>query len=186
MFFILSWTVNLGPASATLFKNGSSYVEPNPRADGMGYNPRCLRRDISKFSAQYTTDTAISDLITGSNNIFWFQYLMQGGDFTTGIGIHTAGHFTIGGDPGGDFFASPGEPAFWLHHAQIDRIWWIWQNQDIKNRQYAVSGTITFFNNPPSRNGTMDDTINLGPSGADITLRDAMHTLGGKFCYIYI
>jgi hypothetical protein len=35
-------------------------------------------------------------------------------------------HYTIGGDPGGDLFTSPGDPAFWAHHSQMDRMWTIW------------------------------------------------------------
>ena len=30
------------------------------------------------------------------------------------------------GDPGGDLFTSPGDPAFFLHHGQVDRLWTLW------------------------------------------------------------
>lgn len=96
------------------------------------------------------------------------------------------GHYTIGGDPGGDFFASPGDPAFFLHHAQIDRTWWIWQNQDLANRQNAISGTITLNNTPPSRNGTLDDWLEMGILGTGTEIKNAMFTTGGPFCYIYV
>jgi tyrosinase len=101
-------------------------------------------------------------------------------------GVHTGGHFTIGGDPGGDIFVSPGDPAFFLHHAQIDRTWWIWQNQDLKNRQNAIAGTITLNNNPPSRNGTLQDIIDMGVNNPGIQIAQAMSTLAGPFCYIYV
>jgi tyrosinase len=109
------------------------------------------------------------------------------GDFPSGyLGVHTAGHFTVGGDPGGDLFASPGDPYFFLHHAMIDRTWWTWQNQDIANRQYAISATITLNNSPPSRNATLDDIIDMGYVGVpSVSIRDASHTLGGPFCYVY-
>lgn len=90
------------------------------------------------------------------------------------------------GDPGGDIFTSPGDPAFFLHHAQIDRTWWIWQNQDLKNRQNAIAGTITLNNSPPSRNGTLQDYIYLGVNAPGIQIGDAMNTLAGPFCYIYV
>ena len=77
------------------------------------------------------------------------------------------------------------DPYFFLHHAQIDRTWWIWQNQDLKNRQNAIAGTITILNTPPSRNGTLSDILDLGVNGAPITIGSAMSTLGGEFCYIY-
>jgi tyrosinase len=96
------------------------------------------------------------------------------------------GHFTGGGDPGTDFFTSPGEPVFWIHHAQVDRIWWIWQNQDLANRQYAFEGTITLDNDPPSRNGTLDDWLDIGVSGAPLKTRDIMNTVSNGLCYIYV
>lgn len=71
----------------------------------------------------------------------------------------------------------------------VDRTWWIWQNQDVAARRAQVAGTITFLDQPPSRNGTLQDTLTLGPMLQDafenITMADAMSTLGGPFCYIY-
>jgi tyrosinase len=80
---------------------------------------------------------------------------------------------------------SDSDPYFFLHHAQIDRVWWIWQNLDLVNRLYAIDGTLTLLNTPPSRNGTLDDTIWLGVNGEPITIRSAVSTLAGKFCYVY-
>ncbi|KAL3422255.1 tyrosinase central domain-containing protein [Phlyctema vagabunda] len=174
-------SVNLGPISPTLDE-----PEVTPVAGFFDYNPRCLKRDVSVWvSSQWTTDDNSTSLLTENPDIYWFQTVMQG-DFSTGFyGVHTGGHFTIGGDPGGDIFASPGDPAFWLHHGQIDRTYWIWQNQDLEARQNAVSGTITLNNNPPSRNGTLEDIIDLNVLADPITIGDAMSTLSGPFCYIY-
>ena len=78
-----------------------SGVQANPRADGLGYNPRCLRRDVNKNAAAVTTANYTYDLITKNNNIYWFQTVMQG-QFQLGQwGVHTGGHYTIGGDPAG-------------------------------------------------------------------------------------
>ncbi|KAF2786397.1 Di-copper centre-containing protein [Melanomma pulvis-pyrius CBS 109.77] len=176
------WKVNLGPVAPVL----ADYT-PNPEFTGLGYNPRCLRRDISSAASQgWTQDEDVADLIKNYKDFTSFSTRMQG-DFANGfLGVHTAGHFTIGGDPGGDLFASPGDPAFYLHHAMIDRTWWTWQNLDLKTRQYAIGATITVNNSPPSRNATLDDTIDAGYVGAPtITIRDASHTLAGPFCYIY-
>jgi tyrosinase len=79
--------------------------------------------------------------------------------------------------------------AFYFHHAMIDRTFWIWQNQDLEKRKKEVGGTITFLNSPPSRNGTLEDALTLGPMFWDafpnITLGNALSTIGGPFCYIY-
>ena len=176
-------SVNLGPMSPVL-----PNLPRNPRTDGFGYNPRCLRRDINKNSAAVTTANYTYDLITGNSNMYWFQTVMEG-QFPLGKwGVHTGGHYTVGGDPGGDFYTSPGDPVFWLHHAQVDRVWWIWQLQDLAKRLLDVSFTKTMGNFPPSANGTLDDMSNLGILAGDVKVRDLMSTMGGmdgKFCYIY-
>jgi len=176
-------TVNLGPVDPTLAETG--VVAQN--GSGLNYNPRCLKRDVSEWvSSRWTKDNDTSSLITESEDILTFETTMQG-DFSTGFyGVHTGGHFTIGGDPGGDIFTSPGDPMFWLHHGQIDRTWWIWQNQDLATRQNAIAGTITLDNDPPSRNGTLQDYINLGVNAPTVQLKDVMSTLAGPLCYIYV
>ena len=68
----------------------------NPRSDGYGYNPRCIKRDISGYLVQRDATTAkIASLITGSKTIGPFQDTMQ-----SQTGVHSAGHFTVSGDPG--------------------------------------------------------------------------------------
>lgn len=50
------------------------------------------------------------------------------------MGCHGGGHAGIGGiarDP----VISPNDPAFWLTHGQLDRVYWIWQMLDFNNRQ---------------------------------------------------
>lgn len=202
-------TVRLGPIQGTL-----PDVPANPQTDGLGYNPRCLRRDVNIHSAAVTKTNFTYDLITnpGYTDIYWFETAMQG-IFSIGEwGVHTGGHFTIGGDPGGvsspslgkiffsgqavlivfdeqDFFTSPGDPAFFLHHGMIDRVWWIWQTQDLANRQNAISGTMTMGNSPPSRNTTLEDLQDIGFNAGSVPLGDLMTTLGGlngEFCYIYV
>ncbi|KAF3086359.1 hypothetical protein TWF569_000742 [Orbilia oligospora] len=179
-------TVNLGPGFF-----GAQYpdVAPNPQFDGLGYNPRCLRRDLGFTAAKIgSTDLNSTNLITKYTTIKTFQDFMQGTFLSGGrdIGVHTAGHFWVGGDPGGDFAASPGDPYFYLHHAQIDRTWWIWQNQDPKVRYKAVGGTITILDTPPSRNATAEDPLDLGVLAPSITIGDALSTIDGPFCYIYV
>jgi tyrosinase len=161
---------------------------PNPSPSGLGYNPRCLRRDISRIaSSGWTKDSDIVSLISHSNDFLTLTTTMQG-DFPNGfLGVHTGGHFTIGGDPGGDLFVSPGDPAFFLHHAMIDRVYWTWQNQDLENRLYALGGTLTLNNVPPSRDASLEDEIDLGYVGVEkVRIRDVSDTLAGPLCYIYL
>ncbi|SMR64572.1 unnamed protein product [Zymoseptoria tritici ST99CH_3D1] len=179
-------TVNLGPGGLT----GINDTAPNPRADGFGYNPRCLRRDLSVQSASGASDANTTKLIMGNDDIAGFQNEMQG-LFAPGekpfYGVHSGGHFMVGGDPGGDFYTSPGDMWFFFHHAMIDRVWWTWQNMDIATRTNSIAGTITFLNDPPSRNATLEDVIDLGVNDGfrGMRIREVMSTTEGPFCYIY-
>jgi tyrosinase len=84
---------------------------------------------------------------------------MSGTPGTYAMRVHGGGHFTMG-PVGSDMFASPGDPVFYLHHGMIDRVWTIWQSLDPINRHYALSGTGTFLDIPPSANVTLIDTMN--------------------------
>ncbi|KAI4658211.1 uncharacterized protein J4E79_007193 [Alternaria viburni] len=178
--------VNLGPVALST-TNGTEIAN----GDGLSYNPRCLTRDLTDYSnKKWANATAIADLIINKKDIWQFEMVMQGVPGTDSLGVHGGGHYSMGGDPGRDFFVSPGDPLFYLHHAQIDRTWWIWQQLDRKARTSeagGISGTGTFLNMPPSANTTFDTTINLGYA-ADGTERmeDLMSTTEGPFCYIYV
>lgn len=75
---------------------GDTNPPKNSRTDGYGYNPRCIKRDISGYLVQRdATPAKIAALITGSKNIGTFQDTMQAQN-----GVHSAGHFTVSGDPG--------------------------------------------------------------------------------------
>lgn len=131
-------TVNLGP----LNNSGSL---PGYIGDGRGldYNPRCLTRDINSYwSSTYLTYQHISNAIGNSSTFSAFNH-------TLGYpGLHSVGHFVIGG-MNDDLFMSVADPAFYFHHAQLDRTWTIWQQQDVAKRQYELTGTTTWFNGKP-------------------------------------
>ena len=181
--YTLSMSVNLGPVTPNL-------AEPEvvPQAgNGLNYNPRCLKRDISEWvSSRFNKDSDSASLILNSSDTATFQTTMQG-IFDQGLyGVHTGGHFTYQGDPAGDLFSSPGDPMFYLHHAQIDRTWWIWQMQDPDNRLDAIAGTVTLNNNPPSRNGSLEDLLDLDVNAAPMKIADVISTAGSIFCYTYL
>lgn len=109
-------SVNLGPLAASI-----GGVPSNPQADGYGYNPRCLRRDVNVHSAAVTHTNYTYSLITKPQNadIYWFQTDMQG-QFPLGEwGVHAGGHFTIGGDPGGVGYARLFSTLYTIARANI-------------------------------------------------------------------
>lgn len=108
---------------------------------------------------------------------------MSGTPGTYDLGVHGGGHFTMG-PIGSDFFASPGDPGFYFH-AQIDRMWTLWQASDPAGRQDALSGTETILNIPPSPNVTLESVLRWGQLGVEMQVKDAMSTTAGAFCYVY-
>ncbi|KKA28219.1 hypothetical protein TD95_005463 [Thielaviopsis punctulata] len=153
--------VNLGPGSST------------------AYNPRCLKRNISTYWSKFTTIDYTYPLVTEQNTITGFQNTMQ-----VASQVHAGGHFTFGGDPGGDIYASPGDPVFFIHHSGIDRLYWLWQLQDLPTRLTAVGGSVA----GSSATGALTDVLDMGVVNEDRTIGDMMNTMGGNkgaFCYIY-
>jgi len=49
-------------------------------------------------------------------------------------GIHGSVHIWVGGTMS-DASISPADPVFWLHHANLDRLWWAWYNSAQGNHQ---------------------------------------------------
>ena len=91
-------SVNLGPLAISV-----TGAPPNTSPMGLDYNPRCLRRDVNPYASAVTADNYTYSLITKAQNkdIYWFQTDMQGKFALGEWGVHTGGHFTVGGDPGG-------------------------------------------------------------------------------------
>ncbi|KAL2130634.1 hypothetical protein VTI74DRAFT_6135 [Chaetomium olivicolor] len=179
-------TVNLGPVG------GLADTAPGPLG-GLGYNPRGLKRDIGPaMNMRYANYTTILKLLT-QPDIDKFRTVSEGVPYTVEIGPHGGVHYTIGGDPGGDLFTSPADPAFWVHHAQMDRMWATWQAlglgvfgqrfTDLGKGPYAHR---TWENNPPSGLAELTDVIDMGYAAPSTTIANVMSTTGGDLCYFYL
>ncbi|RYP44938.1 hypothetical protein DL768_008656 [Monosporascus sp. mg162] len=134
------------------FSNYTVNLGPLTARDPLAHNPRCLKRDLNtqicRASASLKNTT---EVMLESPNIELFQANLQG-DFRYpesrkwGFSVHGGGHFIIAGDPGSDFYFS------------------------------NVAGTLTMMNRPPSRNGTLDDVLDLEPLGGVYTLGEMLDT----------
>ncbi|KAL2211787.1 Di-copper centre-containing protein [Sarocladium strictum] len=173
-------TVNLGP-----IRPGMRALPVTP-GENLGYNPHCLRRDVSNDPMRYMTAPNLLNITLGdaSGSIKLFQDELQGRFGDNFVGMHSAGHYVAGGDAT-DVFASPVDPSFFLHHAMVDRVYWVWQVLHPKQAK-TVAGTLTIGNNPPSRDTLPTDPLDLGVLAKKIKLEEAYDTLGGPFCYIYL
>ncbi|KAK3689474.1 hypothetical protein B0T22DRAFT_480684 [Podospora appendiculata] len=164
------WQIHLGPVS---------YAPQGPQG-GYGYNPRCLSRDLSPIFSKNLRPTNVSKLLDGAADLGAFNLEL---DAAPG-GVHGNGHFQMG-TVALDVYTSPNDPIFWLHHAQVDRLWAIWQNL-APNRTYQVWGTGTNFNSPPSPNVTLDSLIDFGGViSAPKPIREVVSTIDDVHCFIY-
>ncbi|KAG6876274.1 hypothetical protein C0993_004542, partial [Termitomyces sp. T159_Od127] len=97
--------------------------------------------------------------------------------------IHNSGHNIIGGDMS-DLHSSPADPLFYLHHANLDRVWWMWQSADKQNRLYQISGRST--QNDSYHNVTLDTTLPTGTfEQQPVTIRQVMDIENQPLCYTY-
>lgn len=177
-------TTNLGPYALLLPENKTDTSSPL-----FSHNPRCIKRDLTDSSVQrFANETTILELMK-QPDVDTFQTLLQGRDGTPDIGAHGGGHFFIGGDPGRDMATSPGDPLFWSLHANLDRVWWMWQMLDpatrVGNLASAVSGPVVPHTKGP--NGTIDDLQHLDnvKPGVQIKLGELLDNTAGILCTVY-
>lgn len=111
---------------------------------------------------------------------------------------HTAGHYVIGGELS-NLYSSPAgtcvvywvvytllnlilglEPIFFLHHANLDRVWWKWQTFDPKRRLADISG-------PDSRghNISLNYALPFGQFNVTAVIKDVMDLTQYPLCYDY-
>ena len=73
--------------------------------------------------------------------VFWMVLEQGHPNLTTAT--HNAAHNFVGGHMGRGF--SPNDPIFWLHHANVDRIWANWQARRLE----AIPGSLAMDHWPP-------------------------------------
>jgi tyrosinase len=89
----------------------------------------CIKRDSGPISdSRWTTLEAMSPIFADSRFESFSRRIEQAG--------HAGVHVAIGGDMR-DTNVSPFDPLFFLHHANVDRFFWIWQ---LKNPGSQFSG----------------------------------------------
>ena len=146
---------------------------------------RCLKRDFAADIVYDFANTKKVNCVLSKTTFTEFTRAIDGEPNWTAMGIHGPGHFGVGGEAG-DMFSSPGEPLFYLHHANIDRIWWKWQSADLQHRRFDIGGPVNMmdYSGP---NVTLSQPITLGLLAPDITAKETMNILGGigDLCYTY-
>ncbi|KAI9710947.1 MAG: hypothetical protein M1820_002384 [Bogoriella megaspora] len=95
-------------------------------------------------------------------------------------------HLAIPHGVRGDFtkFTAPYDPVFYLHHCQLDRLWWLWQQRDIQARLNDYGGGVR--GGSSKNNGDLKDVLELHGLGPDVQVSEVMDTQSGTpLCYRY-
>nr|AIO05492.1 tyrosinase [Hypsizygus marmoreus] len=112
-----------------------------------------------------------------------FRIVLEGVPITESPKVHDAGHRLIGGDMG-DTYSGPGDPLFYVHHANLDRIWWNWQTA-APSRLFDISGRSTV--DPPYQNVSLVFPLEMGVLAPLLPIRKVMDILhGDSLCYQYV
>lgn len=164
------------PAFSVAVNKGSDYNTPNPR---------CLKRDFCPTLFKNNMKPEFETEVASKRTFKDFTARLEA---QAGWGIpnpHAAGHFAIGGVLGnmGDVNNSPGDPIFFLHHANLDRYWAKWQGTDEK-RIFDIGGP----KNAHQTNGpqtTLKDKLEMGEVGPTIDVEEVMNTRNDRLCYVY-
>jgi tyrosinase len=167
-----------------MFKNEEILQSTLP-SDALDYAPRCVTRDLNSNLTRLNHQQGVVDDLLSATSIRGFQSVLDGNIRNTSfLSPHSAGHWSVGLSMM-DQFASPSDPAFYLHHSMIDNMWAQWQLQNPRNRTFALDGTVTTLNNPPSQNATLDFLTSFGYLDQPRQLREIMDTRSDEYCYRY-
>ncbi|KAG4440811.1 hypothetical protein IFR05_003683 [Cadophora sp. M221] len=154
-----------------------SYITDN-------YNPHCLSRNWNNGTSEpgrmlgeyYSPDIVAEGQAIG--NYSAYRYQLEGTP-------HGAIHASIGGDMGPS--TSPNDPIFFLHHTQIDRLWYLWQRQDPEKRNNEYSGIRTQdqFDGATPPEASLENWLPMRGMATDLQVKDLMKTESELLCYTY-
>lgn len=74
------------------------------------------------------------------------------------------------------------DPIFFLHHGQIDRLWWKWQSEDLEVRSLAYDGPSSHNSSIAAQLADELEMIGLAPN---IPVSSVMTINNGILCYKY-
>ncbi|OCL13772.1 Di-copper centre-containing protein [Glonium stellatum] len=148
--------------------------------------PDCLRRDFIPWIMNSFAQQSLVDHVQSQPDYTSFARAIENIPSFSEPNIHGSGHFGVGGVLGtiGNAANSPGDPLFFLHHGNLDRIFWEWQQKDLKTRLNQVGGPIVPFDYS-GQNVTLGFQVNMGKLAGNQTLKTLLNTVGGVLCYTY-
>ncbi|KAI0490216.1 Di-copper centre-containing protein [Xylaria cf. heliscus] len=145
------------------------------------YVDHCLSRNFNDginepgdMLGRYYTSQVI-DVIESLGDYNSFRIMLESGP-------HGAIHSAVGGDLSPN--TSPNDPLFFLHHSQIDRLWYLWQQQDPETRNSDFNGSKTQdYENPGE--ATLEDVLAMMGLAPDVKVKDVMTPGQSLTCFTY-
>ncbi|GAW20959.1 hypothetical protein ANO14919_104720 [Xylariales sp. No.14919] len=93
--------------------------------------------------------------------------------------IHNIIHTEVVGDL--DTEVAPNDPIFWLHHVQLDRLWWLWQREAPQQRLHDYKQHAS----EPPRQTSLGDMLHYGGLAEGVKVGQVMETENSLLCYKY-
>lgn len=163
-------------------------VLPNTKRTGYSiYKPHYV---IRHFNDDWNKKPLVrGDMYTKHYYPGYFDRLLSSSNYTNlRVAIETTMHRWVHQSIGGEMFlmSAPCEPAFWLLHAEVDRIWRTWQTHTNKWDEYTGIRRIRQKDGTTiEKHASLDDTIDLYGLFEKVKVRDVMHPRRGIMCYRY-
>ncbi|KAH7354493.1 hypothetical protein B0T11DRAFT_332315 [Plectosphaerella cucumerina] len=101
--------------------------------------PTCLKRTLKQDQFDLVSQKVVDACMT-LDTYATFSACLGGTP-------HTSGHYAVGGTMD-DVSLSPADPLFFMHHTNLDRLWWEWQSKnasrltDMTGRNVAAGGIL--------------------------------------------
>jgi tyrosinase len=105
---------------------------------GPGFNlatkrPHCIIRNFNISTAEKSLGWTKNVVpLLRQTHFANFTYMFDNPDTGAPRGIHGGGHSGVNGEMA-NVYSSINDPLFFMHHAQLDHVWWTWQNLKPKN-----------------------------------------------------
>jgi tyrosinase len=112
--------------------------------------PHTVNRNIGVFATLPDATDVAAVMTNGTFNTF-AQALE---------GVHDSGHVWVGGTML-SIATAPCDPVFWMHHCEIDRIWWEWQQAN-PGQNPALAGAAAIMDPWPEDEAATRDIAALG------------------------
>ncbi|KAK8058862.1 amino acid transporter [Apiospora phragmitis] len=94
--------------------------------------PQCMMRALDQAQFDLVAQAKVDACTDASATYVDFNACISGDP-------HVAGHFAVGGIML-DVALSPADPLFFMHHTNLDRLWWVWQSRDLGARLTDMGG----------------------------------------------